>query len=122
MENALVFGAIFAFVGIALGAFGAHALKSKFRTEHYANVWDKGCRYFMYNAFTLLVVGTLQIVAADDLLQTATTLFLFGGLLFSVSLWVLSLATKKWVGAITPIGGVLQLAGWVCVILYAVNL
>ena len=121
MENALLFGAIFAFVGIALGAFGAHALKAKFRTEHYANVWDKGCRYFMYNAFALVGVGILQRVANDDLLNTAALLFVLGGLLFSVSLWVLSLVTKKWVGAITPIGGVLQLAGWICVILYAMN-
>lgn len=120
MENALLIGAIFAFVGIALGAFGAHALKAKFRTEHYANVWDKGCRYFMYNAFALIAVGILQRVAAADELQTAALLFTIGGILFSGSLWVLSLVTKKWVGAMTPIGGLLQLAGWVYVILYSI--
>ena len=121
MENALLWGALFAFVGIALGAFGAHALKSKFRTEHYANVWDKGCRYFMYNAFALVGVGILQRVTDESVLSTAALLFVLGGLLFSGSLWVLSLITKKWVGAITPIGGLLQLAGWICVLLYAIN-
>lgn len=121
MGNALLFGAIFALVGIALGAFGAHALKNTFRTEHYANVWDKGCRYFMYNAFALVGVGILQRVAPAEQLNTAALLFVLGGLLFSVSLWCLSLITKKWIGAITPIGGVLQLAGWIVMILYAAN-
>lgn len=114
----LLAGAVFAFVGIALGAFGAHALKEKFKEEKYEKTWETGCRYFMYNAFALLVVGLLQQLDVASILQTAGNLFITGGLLFSGSLWALSVTGVRVIGAITPIGGLLQLAGWVCVIIH----
>lgn len=114
----LLIGAIFAFIGIALGAFGAHALKGKFKEEKYEKSWETGCRYFMYNAFALLVVGLLQQGTEASILQTAGFLFMAGSVLFSGSLWALSVTGVRVLGAITPIGGVLQLAGWVCLILH----
>ena len=114
----LVAGAVFALIGIALGAFGAHALKGKLKEEKYEKSWETGCRYFMYNAFALLVVGLLQQTDAASILQTAGILFIAGGLLFSGSLWALSVTGVRVLGAITPIGGLLQLAGWVCFIIH----
>ena len=114
----LLAGSIFAFIGIALGAFGAHALKGKFKEEKYEKSWETGCRYFMYNAFALLAVGLLQQLDTAVMLQTAGVLFIAGALLFSGSLWVLSISGVRLLGAITPIGGLMQLAGWVCFIIY----
>jgi len=117
-ETMLLVGAVFAFIGIALGAFGAHILKGKFKEEKYEKSWETGCRYFMYNAFALLVVGLLLQEETASILQTAGILFIAGAALFSGSLWALSVTGVRVLGAITPIGGLLQLAGWVCLITY----
>lgn len=114
----LLAGAIFAFVGIALGAFGAHALKGKFKDIKYEKTWETGCRYFMYNAFALLFVGLLQQESTVATLHTSGVLFIVGSLLFSGSLWALSLTGVRVIGAITPVGGLIQLGGWGCLIAY----
>lgn len=116
----LLIGSVFAFLGIALGAFGAHALKGKFKEEKYEKSWETGCRYFMYNAFSLLIIGVLQMIEPVSILNTAGIFFIVGGLLFSGSLWALSITGIRVLGAITPVGGLSQLLGWICVLIYAI--
>ena len=115
-------GAFLGCLAVALGAFGAHALKGKFAAERYEKTWETGTQYHMYHALALVAVG---ILANDALLGTSAQLtwaaycFLAGIVFFSGSLYVLSVTGIKKLGAITPIGGVFFLAGWVLLALAA---
>lgn len=118
MKTAIILAAIFGFLGVALGAFGAHALKDKFKEEKYAKNWETAVQYQFTHTFALLSVGILfQLLGASSTLTAATILFSLGIIIFSGSLYVLSLTGIKKLGAITPIGGLCLLAGWVCVFL-----
>ena len=109
----LALGAISAFVGVAAGAFGAHGLKSRLSAEMLA-IFETGVRYQMYHAFALLFVAWASARFSGSLLTTAGWLFVVGTLLFSGSLYLLSLTETRWLGAITPLGGVAFLGGWLC--------
>jgi uncharacterized membrane protein YgdD (TMEM256/DUF423 family) len=102
-------GAINAFLAVACGAFGAHALKRRLDTERLA-VFETGARYHMYHSLALVAVSWLATTrgAAD----TAGTLFLAGIVMFSGSLYALALSGVRKLGAITPIGGLCFLLGW----------
>jgi uncharacterized membrane protein YgdD (TMEM256/DUF423 family) len=106
-------GALFAFVGVAAGAFGAHGLKSRLSAEMLA-VFEVGVRYQMYHAFALFAVAWACTKWPVTLVNTAGILFIAGTVIFSGSLYVLSLTGIKWLGAITPLGGMALLAGWAC--------
>jgi uncharacterized membrane protein YgdD (TMEM256/DUF423 family) len=121
MQFAIILGAFFAFLAIALGAFGAHGLKDKFKEQKYADNWETGCQYFMYNALGLVLVGILHnVLGVSGTLTAAVWCMVVGGLIFSGSLWILSLTGIKKLGAITPIGGILQLTAWICVMISAI--
>ncbi|HVF55560.1 MAG TPA: DUF423 domain-containing protein [Pyrinomonadaceae bacterium] len=109
----LVVGALSAFVGVAAGAFGAHALKNRLDAGM-LSVFEVGVRYQMYHAFALLVAGWAQARWPGTLAATSGWLFVAGTILFSGSLYLLSLTGVRWLGAITPLGGVAFLAGWLC--------
>jgi uncharacterized membrane protein YgdD (TMEM256/DUF423 family) len=103
-------GAASAFLCVAIGAFGAHGLDL---SERYARIYETGVQYHMMHAFALLAVG----LAGDKLGRAAWTawagrLFVIGTILFSGSLYVLSITEMTWLGAITPLGGLAFLAGW----------
>ena len=99
-------GAVLAFIGVALGAFGAHSLGDVLTPDRLAT-FETGVRYQMYHALGLLAIGALPVRAHR------AALFIFvGSLIFSGSLYILVLSGVSWLGAITPIGGVLQLIGW----------
>lgn len=117
MNMAILFGATLAFLSVAFGAFGAHALKDKFSEQKYADNWETACRYMMYHALGLLAVGLIGFHVTAGVLAVAMWCMLAGTVIFSGSLMILSLTGVKKLGAITPIGGVLQLVGWVCVVL-----
>ena len=120
MQVAIILGAAMAFLAVAFGAFGAHALKDKFKEQKYADNWETACRYFMYHALGLILIGILSNVLGGSGALTAATWCMFAGsVIFSGSLWILSLTGIRKLGAITPIGGVLQLAAWICVIVAA---
>ena len=118
MQILLVLGAIMACLGVALGAFGAHALKDKFSEPRYAAIWETAVQYQMYHAIGLLVLG---ILSSDALLGTSSMLswagyLMFAGIVFfSGSLYVLAVTGVKKLGAITPIGGLLFIIAWVLV-------
>ena len=95
-------------LGVALGAFGAHALKSKL-TESALNTFEIGVRYQMYHSLAILFAALFS--ERSGLFQTAGYLYAAGILLFSFSLYVLAFTGIKWLGAITPLGGLCFLAG-----------
>ncbi len=108
----LVLAAINGFVAVSLGAFAAHGLKSMLGPDLLAT-FQTGVQYHMYHALAMLAVGILVVqFPAQAGLRVAGYLFLAGILIFSGSLYVLALSGIRWLGAITPIGGVAFLAGW----------
>jgi len=106
-------GSLSAFVGVVLGAFGAHALKSRLSTDMF-NIFEVGVRYQMYHALALLAVAWAASRWPGTLVNASGWLFLAGIVIFSGSLYILSTTGVRWLGAITPIGGLAFLAGWLC--------
>jgi uncharacterized membrane protein YgdD (TMEM256/DUF423 family) len=118
----VVFAAVLGFVGVALGAFGAHGLASHFRAHpHHQDTFKTAVQYQMYHALALLGVALAQNVYHSDLLLWAGYLFVLGVVLFSGSLYVLVLTDQRWLGAITPIGGLAFLGGWLCLMFGALQ-
>jgi uncharacterized membrane protein YgdD (TMEM256/DUF423 family) len=110
--NWLAVGAIAGGIGVALGAFGAHGLKSRAGTDLLA-VFETGVRYHMYHALALLAVGWAATRWPGVWIATAGWLFLVGILVFSGSLYLMTFTGARWLGAITPLGGVAFILGWV---------
>ena len=106
-------GSLSAFTAVALGAFAAHALKSRLDAGLLAT-FEVGVRYQMYHALSLLAVGWAQTRWPGTAVTGAGWLFVAGTVVFSGSLYALSLSGLRWLGAITPIGGIALLAGWLC--------
>jgi len=106
-------GALSAFIGVAMGAFAAHGLKSRLSPEM-LSTFEVGARYQMYHALALIVVAWAQTRWGGTLTTASGWLFVSGTILFSGSLYVLSISGVKWLGAITPFGGLAFLAGWAC--------
>lgn len=107
----LALGAINAFLAVAAGAFGAHGLKARLPADLLA-VFETGARYHMYHALALLAVGLLSLHRPSGMLNGAGWALLAGIVIFSGSLYALSLTDIRVLGAITPIGGLAFLAGW----------
>lgn len=109
-------GALSAFISVGAGAFGAHGLKHKISTEM-LNVFEIGVRYQMYHALALIAVAWALGKWPSSIVSAGGWLFLIGTLLFSGSLYQMSLTGAKWLGIITPIGGFCFLIGWLCLAL-----
>jgi uncharacterized membrane protein YgdD (TMEM256/DUF423 family) len=112
-------GALAAFLAVTLGAFAAHGLRARLAPDLLA-VFETGVRYQMYHALALLVAGVLAERRAQPALRVAGWSFACGMLLFSGSLYALSLSGVRALGAITPAGGVAFLIGWLA-LLHAVT-
>lgn len=106
-----VIGAVAGGIGVALGAFGAHALKSMV-DDRLLTVFETGVRYQMYHALALLAVGLAAQRWPGAWTQTAGSMFVVGILIFSGSLYVMTFTGARWLGAITPIGGLAFILGW----------
>ncbi len=108
----ITIGSFAAFVGVALGAFGAHGLRDRL-SEQMMVVWHTGIQYHMIHALGLLLIGILiHLYSGIGSLKLAGWLFLVGIILFSGSLYLLAVLEIRKLGMITPIGGVAFLAGW----------
>ncbi|MGM9927039.1 MAG: DUF423 domain-containing protein [Bacillus sp. (in: firmicutes)] len=119
MKHFISLGAINAFLAVALGAFGAHMLEGRI-PDNYLDTWETAVMYQMFHALGLLAVGLLaEKVGEMKSIKWAGWLLFVGIILFSGSLYVLSLTQISVLGAITPFGGVSFLAGWVCVMVAA---
>lgn len=112
----LLLGALAGFIGVALGAFGAHGLRTRLSAEMLA-VFETGVRYQMYHALAILIVALAAARLDGWLIRTAGWLFTVGIVLFSGSLYALALSGITILGAVTPIGGLAFLAGWACLAL-----
>ena len=117
----LMLAAFFGFTGVALGAFAAHALKQRLGADYLA-VFQTGVHYQLIHALALIGVALLALHAPSRLLTAAGMLFALGVLLFSGSLYLLTLTGISKLGIITPVGGTAFLAGWLCLLLAAWNL
>ena len=115
----LLIGAVAAFLGVALGAFGAHGLRGRLSPEMLA-VFETGVRYQMYHALALLITAAAIGRFGDArLLAIAGWCFLAGIVLFSGSLYALAFTSVSILGAVTPFGGLAFLVGWACLALFA---
>lgn len=112
MRWLIIAGAIAGAIGVAAGAFGAHALTARVTPER-LQTFETGVRYQMYHALALLVVGWLSLHSPAWQFNAAGIAFMSGIIIFSGSLFLLVLTDTPWLGAITPIGGVAFIAGWV---------
>ncbi len=114
----LLIGALAAFLGVALGAFGAHGLRGRLGPDMLA-VFETGVRYQMYHALAIILTSILLARMDGWLVRTAAWCFVAGIVLFSGSLYALALSGITILGAVTPLGGVALLAGWACLALAA---
>lgn len=104
-------GALSALISVAAGAFGAHALKGRL-SDYGLGIYETAARYQMYHALALVLIGLLAQARSGGAWSAAGTSMIAGTILFSGSLYVLALTDMKWLGAITPLGGLAFLAGW----------
>lgn len=108
----LLIGAASGFLGVAAGAFGAHALKARL-TEDMLAIFETAARYQMYHALALVLLGILSTVRPAPAFTGAGWAWTIGTILFSGSLYALALSGIRVLGAITPLGGLGFLVGWV---------
>ncbi|MEX1184329.1 MAG: DUF423 domain-containing protein [Gemmatimonadota bacterium] len=99
-------------MAVAAGAFGAHALAARLTPDRLAT-WETAARYQMYHALALVLLGLVAARWPSALLNGAGWLFVAGSLIFGGTVYALALGGPRWLGAITPIGGTLLIAGWV---------
>lgn len=111
-QTSLFWGAIMGGAAVAIGAFGAHALKPVLVAASRENTFELAVRYQFYHALALLFVGLLAKQIPSTQLRLSALFFLTGILIFSGSLYVLCLTGITWLGAVTPFGGISFLAGW----------
>ena len=117
----LISGAAFALLSVALGAFGAHALKNVLDAYSKA-IYETAVQYQMFHALALLAVGILQHVFRQLDFSWSGYAFFIGILLFSGSLYILAVSGVRWFGVVTPFGGVAFLIGWVVLLVRFVKI
>jgi uncharacterized membrane protein YgdD (TMEM256/DUF423 family) len=110
----LFIAAILGFLAVGLGAFGAHGLKATLSADMMA-VYQTAVQYHFYHCFALLIVGLLMHSGDQHMsLRVSAGLFFVGVLVFSGSLYAMAFTGARWLGAITPIGGLMFLVAWAC--------
>ena len=114
--NYFVIGAISGCLVVILGAFGAHRLKD-ILDEYGKSIYNKAVLYHMFHTMGILVLGLIEKIQPEIQLNLAGWAFLLGIVLFSGSLYILAVTGFKWMGIITPIGGVFFIIGWVILIM-----
>ncbi|MCE7863541.1 MAG: DUF423 domain-containing protein [Bacteroidetes bacterium CHB5] len=115
-KKTLAAAGIMGLLAVALGAFGAHALKSTLVTNNRLDVYELAVQYQFYHTLALLGIGLLMLTRESRLLRTASMFMILGIFLFSGSLYILALTNISTLGMITPVGGVCFIAGWACLV------
>ena len=115
-KTIIISAAILLALAVAIGAFGAHALKEKL-TSDLLDIYKTGVQYHFYHALGLLLIGVLSLHMPSTLLNWSALLLGLGIVIFSGSLYVLAITGIRWIGAITPIGGLRFIAGWILLFL-----
>jgi uncharacterized membrane protein YgdD (TMEM256/DUF423 family) len=106
-------GSLMALLAVVFGAFGAHALRARLSPED-LTIFETGVRYQMYHALALFAVAWAVSRWPSGVTTAAGWLFVLGVLVFSGSLYVLVLSGQRWLGAVTPLGGLAMVCGWGC--------
>ena len=114
------FGSGFALIAVITGAFAAHALKTRLSPDMFTT-FEVAVRYQMYHALGLIAVAWAASQWSSQLIAASGWLFVAGIVIFSGSLYILSLTGIRWLGAITPIGGVAFIIGWGCLLWAAIR-
>ncbi len=114
----LILGSLSGLIAVTAGAFGAHTLRDRISADLLA-IFETGVRYQIYHALALLAVAWAITRWTNSLTVFAGWLFVAGTLIFSGSLYALSLTGARWLGAIAPLGGVAFIGGWLCLALAA---
>lgn len=115
-KQTLVAAGVMGFLAVALGAFGAHALKPSLLANNRLEIFELAVQYQFYHTLALLVIGLLLQKMESKLLKVVSLLMIVGILLFSGSLYIMAIANVSSLGLITPLGGVCFLGGWGCFI------
>tara|TARA_B100001094_G_scaffold283954_1_gene297060 strand:- start:24 stop:392 length:369 start_codon:yes stop_codon:yes gene_type:complete len=118
MKSLLIIGSVFAALSVLLGAFGAHGLKNRLSIEDLA-IFETAVRYQMYHALGILLMGLASFYLTEKLVSTPAYFLILGIIVFSGSLFLLVFTNLRWFGAITPIGGLCLIIGW---LLFAYNI
>ena len=105
-------GALGCALAVGMGAFGAHGLRARLDVEALA-LWETGARYLMYGALALLAIGIYGRQAGAAPIGASAGSLALGTLIFTLTLAVLALGGPRWLGAITPLGGVLMIVGFI---------
>jgi uncharacterized membrane protein YgdD (TMEM256/DUF423 family) len=108
----LISGALLGGLGVAIGAFGAHALRAALTASGRLDTFETAVKYQFYHALALLLTGIIYATFPNRMVLNAGYSMLGGVIVFSGSLYILCLTGIRWLGAITPIGGVLMIIGW----------
>lgn len=115
MKVFIILGALCTMMSVGTGAFGVHGLEGKL-SDKYMSVWEKAVNYQMYHGLGLLIIGVISGTTSINVNWAGWLIFL-GVVFFSGSLYILALTQIRILGAITPIGGVLFIAGWLMLII-----
>lgn len=115
MKLFIILGALCTMMSVGTGAFGAHGLEGKL-SDKYMSVWEKAVNYQMYHGLGLIIIGVISGTTSINVNWAGWLLFL-GVVFFSGSLYILALTQIRILEAITPIGGVLFIAGWLMLII-----
>ena len=107
-----VAGSIIAALSVLLGAFGAHGLKSRVSAAD-LYIFETGVKYQMYHALGLILIGFIGFHYRQEILTIPAYLLLTGTFIFSGSLYILVLTNIRWFGAVTPVGGICLVLGWI---------
>ena len=118
MRILLIIGSLFAALSVLLGAFGAHGLKNRLTMEDLA-IFETAVRYQMYHALGVLLMGVASFYLTEKLVSIPAYFLILGIIIFSGSLFLLVFTNLRWFGAITPIGGLCLIIGW---LLFAYNI
>ena len=118
-KRIIILAGINGFLAVSIGAFAAHTLRDRLSPE-LLNTFQTGVQYHMYHALGLFGIGLLMLnFPTSNLLRISAYLMIAGIVLFSGSLYLLSITGTKWLGAITPLGGLCFLTAWVLIVWFA---
>lgn len=116
-KTVLILAGIFGALSVGIGAFGAHGLESTLTANGRVETFETAVRYQFYHTLALLLLGLLMLNLQSGYFNYAATSFVIGIAIFSGSLYTLSLTNITWLGAITPIGGLAFILGWIFLVL-----
>ncbi len=108
----LILGSLIGAISVVIGAFGAHSLKAYLGNMGRLDTFETAVKYQFYHAFALILIGIIMQKADNQNFTISGWLFIVGIVIFSVSLYILCLTGIRWMGAITPFGGLAMIGGW----------